>query len=132
MPTRVVNLHREHYDVYIGRAGRGHDGYFGNPFPLAPNASDAERKACLDRFREHFLFKIASEPKYAARVFALRGKVLGCFCKPRDCHGDIIARYIDAATCEECGAPATHISNNGLENHNHKAYCDDCHNSDDD
>lgn len=29
--TRVVNLRREPYDVYIGRAGRGHDGYHAKP-----------------------------------------------------------------------------------------------------
>ena len=32
--TRVVNIREEDYDVYIGRAGRGMDGYFGNPFRL--------------------------------------------------------------------------------------------------
>ena len=31
--TRVVNIREEDYDVYIGRAGRGMDGYFtGNTF----------------------------------------------------------------------------------------------------
>ena len=34
MKTRVVNIKEEKYDVYIGRAGRGQDGYFGNPFVL--------------------------------------------------------------------------------------------------
>ena len=32
--TRVVNIRKEAYDVYIGRAGKGQDGYFGNPFRL--------------------------------------------------------------------------------------------------
>jgi hypothetical protein len=26
----------------------------------------------------------------------LRGKTLGCFCKPHPCHGDIIAAYLDS------------------------------------
>ena len=36
MDTTVVNLFKNKYDVYIGRAGKGQDGYFGNPFPLKP------------------------------------------------------------------------------------------------
>lgn len=32
--TRVVNIRKESCDVYIGRAGQGKDGYFGNPFRL--------------------------------------------------------------------------------------------------
>ncbi len=32
--TRVVNIRKKAYDVYIGRAGKGQDGYFGNPFRL--------------------------------------------------------------------------------------------------
>jgi hypothetical protein len=34
MQTVVVNLNKEPFDVYIGRAGRGQDGYFGNPFRM--------------------------------------------------------------------------------------------------
>ncbi|GHV10010.1 hypothetical protein FACS1894162_2160 [Bacteroidia bacterium] len=32
--TKVVNIKNSRCDVYIGRAGRGQDGYFGNPFRL--------------------------------------------------------------------------------------------------
>lgn len=38
-PTRAVNLRHEPYDVYIGRAGHGQGGYFGNPFPLPRRAA---------------------------------------------------------------------------------------------
>ncbi len=27
----------------------------------------------------------------------LQGKVLGCWCKPAKCHGDVLARYADSA-----------------------------------
>ena len=30
----MVNIRKESCDVYIGRAGQGKDGYFGNPFRL--------------------------------------------------------------------------------------------------
>jgi hypothetical protein len=99
--TRVVNLHREPFDVYIGRRGKGHDGYFGNPFSLAFGASDRERAECLEKFRGYFLAKVESDPEFAARVRELRGKVLGCFCKPKACHGDVIAEYVDSLEVPE-------------------------------
>ena len=32
--TRVVNLYKEPYDVYIGRAGKGREGPLGNPVAI--------------------------------------------------------------------------------------------------
>lgn len=91
--TRVVNLRREPYDVYIGRAGRGEDGYFGNPFPLR---SEADRPAVIEKYRRYFYDRIAKDPEFRRRVEALRGKRLGCFCAPEPCHGDVIADYLNA------------------------------------
>ena len=31
-------------------------------------------------------------------VVKLKGKTLGCFCKPYPCHGDIIAEYLNLLT----------------------------------
>jgi len=89
--TRVVNLRRDSYDVYIGRAGRGQDGYFGNPSPLG----NQSRRATIDRYREHFRERLRADERFARRVRALKGKTLGCFCKPHPCHGDVIAEYLD-------------------------------------
>lgn len=90
--TRVVNLRRSGYDVYIGRAGHGHDGYFGNPFPLE---SEAKREECLEKYRVWFMQRIDSDAAFKARVEELRGKRLGCFCAPKLCHGDVIADYLE-------------------------------------
>lgn len=38
MGTKVVNIYKDKFDVYIGRPGKGNDGYFGNPFPLLNGA----------------------------------------------------------------------------------------------
>lgn len=43
--TRVVNIRKETCDVYIGRAGYGKDGYFGNPFRLEATWQKAVRLA---------------------------------------------------------------------------------------
>lgn len=93
MSTTVVNLRREKFDVYIGRAGKGQDGYFGNPFPLRDPNSRAE---VLARYREWFHMRLRIDPDFKSRVLALRGKRLGCFCKPAACHGDVIAEWVDS------------------------------------
>ena len=90
--TRVVNLRKDKYDVYIGRAGRGQDGYFGNPFPLGKQP----RGATIERYREYFLNRLRTDEQFARRIRELKGKTLGCFCKPHPCHGDVIAQYLDA------------------------------------
>ena len=89
--TRVVNLRQEDYDVYIGRAGRGQDGYFGNPFPLGRQS----RGATIERYRGYFLNRLRTDERFARRVRELKGHTLGCFCKPHPCHGDVIAEYLD-------------------------------------
>lgn len=88
----VVNLRKEPFDVYIGRAGKGCDGYFGNPFRLGAGES---RGATLANYRSHFHERLTNDEEFRKRVRGLRGKVLGCFCKPASCHGDIIAEYVN-------------------------------------
>gem|GEM_PF-413530 len=89
--TRVVNLRKDPYDMYIGRAGRGQNGYFGNPFRLGKQS----RGATIERYRDYFLNRLRSDEQFARRVRELKGKTLGCFCRPHSCHGDVIAAYLD-------------------------------------
>lgn len=93
MKTTVVNLRAAPFDVYIGRAGRGQDGYFGNPFAIVPGRQTREQ--AIARYAEWFANAVENDPAFRARVLALRGKRLGCFCKPAACHGDVIAAYLD-------------------------------------
>lgn len=82
----------EAYDVYIGRAGHGHDGYFGNPFAVITTS----RATAIWKFRAYFLTRLETDAEFKRRVLALKGKRLGCFCAPKDCHGDVIAAWVDA------------------------------------
>ena len=92
MATTVIHIKdRQPGDIYIGRAGHGEDGYFGNPFPLKPGES---RGSTIERFRAWFWEQI-TKPEYRQRVLALRGKRLVCFCKPLACHGDVIADWLN-------------------------------------
>ncbi len=90
--TTVVNIRAEEYNVYIGRKGKGEDGYFGNQFDMR----NFSRKKCLELYAENFYQRIKNDSIFREKILALRGKVLGCFCKPQDCHGDIIAEYVNA------------------------------------
>jgi hypothetical protein len=93
MRTQVVNIRFSGYDVYIGRAGQGKDGYFGNPFRLKANE---QRSATIERYRKYFENRMKTDPEFARRIQELKGKTLGCFCKPEACHGDVIAAYLNA------------------------------------
>lgn len=101
--TKVVNLYKERYDVYIGRPGKGQKGYFGNPFSIPPKATAEERQICLDKYREYFYKRLSADVEFRQRVNELQGKVLGCFCKPKLCHGDVIAEYLNRRYVENEG-----------------------------
>lgn len=87
MLTTVVNIRQAEYDVYIGRPGKGQSGYFGNPF------EEGSRFENIRRFAEYFHKRVDEDTVFRAKVLRLRGQRLGCFCKPKDCHGDIIAAW---------------------------------------
>lgn len=97
--TTVVNLRLEKYDVYIGRGSSSHEP-FGNPVARGkpcPVCSDVHQSpgATLTCFRAYFTERLANDLPFRRRVESLRGKRLGCFCKPGPCHGDIIASWLD-------------------------------------
>jgi len=94
--TRVINKNKAHYDVYIGRPSK-----WGNPFTHLPllqigRASGmtevATREEAVRRYEEW----IKTKPELMADAKKeLRGKTLGCFCKPLACHGDVLAKIAD-------------------------------------
>lgn len=93
MTTRVVNVRKESCDVYIGRKGKGKDGYFGNPFRLED--FDGDRIACLKRYEKYFHQRIWTDTEFRQKIEELKGKILGCFCHPKMCHGNIIVSYLE-------------------------------------
>ena len=98
MITTVVNIYKEPYDVYIGRAGKGKDGYFGNShvvgFCKICNKIH-NRGEAVDAFRVDFKKRIEYDSVFKERLKELKGKRLGCFCKPLACHGDVYVEYLE-------------------------------------
>lgn len=97
--TRLFGMHLD--DVYVGRAGRGFDGYFGNPVRAGRTCPECGRThefagSTLDCYERYLDRRLAEDPEFRRRVSRLRGKRLGCFCKPALCHGDLLAARADA------------------------------------
>jgi hypothetical protein len=91
MPTRIVNLNKEPYDIYIGRGSK-----WGCPYTiikdrptLAKEIVDSKEEA-LSKYKEYVL----NSPELMESLDELDGKVLGCFCKPEPCHGDVLLELI--------------------------------------
>lgn len=82
---KVVHCKRQDYDVYIGRPS-----IFGNPFSVM----EYGRKGAIEKYRQYFHQRILEDQGFKEEVLKLKGKILGCFCAPRPCHGDIIIEYL--------------------------------------
>jgi len=78
--------------VYIGRRYKRGPYDFAaspcaNPYPVEPNGRD--RAVAL--YREH----VQNSPGLLSRLEELRGKTLGCWCKPDEaCHGDVLIKLL--------------------------------------
>ena len=79
----MVHCKRARYDVYIGRPSP-----WGNPFKIG---RDGDRSTVIQKYRTWLL----TQPSLLARIPELRGKVLGCWCAPLPCHGDVLAQIAD-------------------------------------
>ena len=95
MEGKVVNIYKEEFDVYIGRANPRlnlPESPFYNPFHIG---KDGSRDDVCDKYEE----RLREHPDLIKRVRKeLKGKVLGCYCAPLRCHGDLL-RFI--ANCTE-------------------------------
>lgn len=91
-------MRKEAFDVYIGRL-KETDEHFGNPFSIGDSKVTGKRvenreqaiRYCLDWLtgKDHHEVEPARRQWVVNNLEKLRGKRLGCFCKPRACHGDI-------------------------------------------
>lgn len=67
---------------------------FGNPFRLKKDGGEYTREESVRKYKQWFKKKMKSDPEFKQSVENLRGETLGCWCKPKDCHGDIILAYL--------------------------------------
>lgn len=98
METKVVRLKRsggeviQGCDVYIGRqlymgGWRLPKSKWHNPYSLK---TDGTREEVLRKYREYILASPLMND-----LEELRGKVLGCWCHPEACHGDVLVELLN-------------------------------------
>lgn len=100
--TTLINIHEAETKnfVYIGRGSS-----FGNKYVIG---EDGTREEVIEKYKKWFYKRIDKQPRFLKDVLRLRGKTLGCFCKPDGgfkgrvlCHGQIIISYIEKIPPEE-------------------------------
>jgi hypothetical protein len=102
MDGKVVHCKKNKYDIYIGRGSK-----WGNPYSHMQNTTAAwvvETREDAIRLYEEWL-RTQPELVEAAKK-ELKGKILGCFCKPLACHGDVLLKI---ANEEDLDSPSTDL-----------------------
>lgn len=78
------------YDIYIGRENKWlnlEGSKWGNPFHLK---HEKDRPQVLEAYKQHVL----NSPELLNSLSELKGKILGCYCPPKKCHGDILIELL--------------------------------------
>lgn len=91
MKTTVVHHNKEPYNILIDRTTP-----YGNPYSHKDGTLAkfrvASRKEAIDAYKR----LLETDRELQGLVRPLKGKVLGCWCKPdKACHGDVIAEFLD-------------------------------------
>ena len=87
---KVVNINNENYDVLIMRPTK-----WGNPYSYKEGTlaefKVENREESIQKFEEYLL----NNEELMLSLHGLKYKKIGCICKPKSCHGDIIKKYVD-------------------------------------
>jgi len=78
--AKVVNILYDDYDILIARPSK-----WGNPF------KKGTRKQIIEKYEKY----IRGNEEMMADIPNLAGKRLGCFCKPKSCHGDVLVKILN-------------------------------------
>jgi len=85
--------------VYIGRKGvvfiNGvryplYDSFWANPYKISEKIS---REQSIQMYKEYIEKKILDN-NLIPKLLELKGKKLGCWCKPECCHGDVLVELV--------------------------------------
>ena len=80
--TKVVNCKVENFDIFIGRPSK-----WGNPFKIG---KDGNREEVIKKYEEWIL----TQKHLLKALKELKNKRLGCFCFPKQCHGNVLVTLI--------------------------------------
>ncbi len=81
--SKVVHCKKEKFDIYIGRPS-----IWGNPFTIG---RDGTREEVIAKYKIY----ITQNSELMSKLHLLSGKILGCWCKPKACHGDVLIELLE-------------------------------------
>ena len=84
LPIKIYNLHNGPIPKEVVLVDRRTQ--WGNPFPMD---DEEERDFVCDAFEDYAKKRLAREPDW---LVPLRGKCLACWCTPKRCHAETLAR----------------------------------------
>src|SRR5690606_13762780 len=85
--NNVVHCKKDKYDVYIGRRNKDlPESKWKNPFFMS---DESERDFVVSKYEVY----LNTRPDLLSSISELKGKILGCWCSPKKCHGDILVEY---------------------------------------
>lgn len=90
---KVVHCKKDKYDVYIGRPSK-----WGNPFTHLNNPTQARFKVATrdEAIMSYKKWITEGDGKHLlCDLHELKGKTLGCWCKPQSCHGDVLVELVN-------------------------------------
>jgi len=86
-------------NIYIGRKGivfingtryPNKDSIWANPYKIN---KESNRNYVLEKY-ENYITEKLKNPEMVKELMKLKGKNLGCWCNPENCHGDILVKLI--------------------------------------
>lgn len=105
--TRVVDVHKKNLNkigyadlkdwlkdpnhIYIGRNNVYVNGTFNSKWRNRFSVKKYGRDGCLKEYEKF----IRENKELLGQIDELDGKVLGCWCKPLPCHGDILLKILN-------------------------------------
>ena len=96
---RVVHCKRAKFDVYIGREmSEFQASLFANPFKIG---IDGTRTEVIAKYEIWLREQLRNSPFLTDELLKLDGKVLGCWCYPKPCHGEVIIKLIKEMRIEK-------------------------------
>lgn len=89
--TIVEHVNDNTWEEYIGRGtSEFAASMWQNPYRIG---KDGTRKQVIEKYETYIRAKLEN-PIWQLQLLRLRGKHLGCWCKPKECHGDILVKIL--------------------------------------
>lgn len=87
---KLVHCKKDQFDIYIGRPSK-----WGNPFSHENNTLAKFKVASREEAIAKYAQWIIKQENLLKDLTELKDKILGCWCYPKPCHGEVLIYLID-------------------------------------